>query len=657
MGRLYTGHAVRATPPGFFEAITNARIERDHSAPIRYNPRVTRPARTPSYALLALAIGGQALSTPPHSPTRAANERVSDAAVRQRPGLVPGANLLFNGWGVTPAGEHVPVQSDMIQRMIVSPDSRRVIAVGGAFKSLGVTVLDVATRHVTQFLPLPRCWNGLAFSQDGKRLFVTGADSGVLHVFEYADGALKPATPVTLAAPDPKVFLAAVAVHPRTGRVYVLNEGNHEVIVLHHDSLKIDTRVPTGQHPHSALFGADGRHLFVSNWGSRSVSVIDTETNQRVRDITVGLRPNDLALAQDGRLFVACAGDNTVHVIATNPLGPAPASASPVRRLWEEAREVISTSLYPQSPEGSTPDALAVSPDGRTLFVANADNNDVIVVNISGVLTPDAHARGDSISVVDGFIPVGWYPTALAVSADGDTLFVANGKGLASRASLPARSTRPIVVPGQPPFDASGKIFDGSIACIRRPGSAQMAAYTEQVRMNSPYTPEALTRAPIASAGVIPEGAGVPSAIKYVLYIIKENRTYDQVLGDLKDANGKPIGNGAPELTLFGEDVTPNHHQLARDYVLLDNLYSNSEVSVAFSRCTNICASPTSRTAWTSWACRTWGSSIRRSARSGKTPTRSRTASPASRSRRGTCRRTGASRRWTTRRSAAGTAR
>ena len=156
------------------------------------------------------------------------------------------------------------------------------------------------------------------------------------------------------------------------------------MIVLHHDSLKIDTRVPTGQHPHSALFGADGRHLFVSNWGSRSVSVIDTETNQRVRDITVGLRPNDLALAPDGRLFVACAGDNTVHVIATNPLEPAPASASPVRRLWEGAREVISTSLYPQSPEGSTPCSVALTADGKTLFVANADNNDVIAVDVSG---------------------------------------------------------------------------------------------------------------------------------------------------------------------------------------------------------------------------------------------------------------------------------
>ncbi len=535
------------------------------------------PVKTALLAVLFL-LGPQALPAPP--PQRMPDESVNDPAVRQRRGLQPGANLLFNGWGLTPAGQHAPVPSDMLLKMIVSPDRRRIVTVGGAFKETGVTVLDVATRRVTQFLPLRRCFNGLAFSTDGRRLFVSGADSGVLHVFSYADGTLAPLSTVNLAAPDPKVFLAGVAVHPETGRIYVANEGNHEVLVVDPGTLKVVAKVPTGQHPHTALFGGDGRHLFVSNWGSRSVSVIDTETNQRVRDITVGLRPNDLALAKDGRLFVACAGDNTVHVVATSPIEPPAQSASPVRRLWEGAREIISTSLYPQSPEGSTPDALAISPDGRTLFVANADNNSVMVVDISGALTPEAHERGDSISVVEGFIPVGWYPTAVAVSPDGGTLFVANGKGLASRPSLPSRAKRPMQVPGNPPFDASGKIFEGWVSSIGRPDAAQMAAYTAQVRRNSPYAPQSLTRAPIASGGAVPDVVGAASPIKYVLYIIKENRTYDQVLGDLKDASGRPIGNGEPELTIFGETITPNQHQLAREYVLFDNLYSNSEVSV-----------------------------------------------------------------------------
>src|SRR5205814_9139889 len=102
----------------------------------------------------------------------------------------------------------------------------------------------------------------------------------------------------------------------------------------------------------------------------------------------------------------------------------------------------------------------------------------------------------------------------------------------------------------------------------------------QQVRRNSPYTPEEFVKAPIASNSIIPDKVGQPCPIKYVLYIIKENRTYDQVFGDMKGASGKAIGNGEPRLTMYGDDVTPNHHQLARDYVLLDNLYCNSEVSV-----------------------------------------------------------------------------
>src|SRR6266516_5471260 len=161
--------------------------------------------------------------------------------------------------------------------------------------------------------------------------------------------------------------------------------------------------------------GADSRHLYVSNWGSRSVSVVDTDKNKRVRDITVGLRPTDMTVAPYGRLFVACAGDNTVHVIPTKIMENPGADPSPARRLWDGTREIISTSLYPQSPEGSTPCAVAVSTDGKTLFVANADNNCVMVVDISGATLDDrARKYAESISVVNGFIPVGWYPTALA---------------------------------------------------------------------------------------------------------------------------------------------------------------------------------------------------------------------------------------------------
>src|SRR6185437_15954628 len=172
--------------------------------------------------------------------------------------------------------------------------------------------------------------------------------------------------------------------------------------------------------------------------------------------------------------FVACAGDNTVHVIQTQTVEKAPIGASPERRLWEGAREVISTSLYPQSPEGSTPDAVAVSHDGKMLYVANADNNDVMAVDISRERLDDkVRANQESVSIVAGFIPVGWYPSALAVSEDSKTLYVANGKGLTSRPNFPA--TQPTTRPAKKPaFDYIGKKLEGSISFIPRPDTQQI---------------------------------------------------------------------------------------------------------------------------------------------------------------------------------------
>lgn len=511
-------------------------------------------------------------------PERKPGDDVKDARIREAAGLLPNENLLFNGWGVTPAGEHVRI-SDLPLKLVVSPDKKMLLAASAGFNDTGLSLLDIKSREVTQFLPLPKIWNGLAFSSDGRRIFVSGGDSGRVSVFKYADGKAEPAGFVRPSPNAGAVFLAGIAVHPATGKVYVCNEANDEVWVLNAQTLALEAAVSVGEFPHSCVFGADRRHLYVSNWGSRSVSVVDTQQKRRVRNISVGIRPNDLVLALDGRLFVACSGDNTVHVIQTQTVEKPAPEANLKRRVSETAREIISTSLYPGAPEGSTPGGLAISPDGKTLFVANADNNSVMVVDISNALSEGARRNRESVSVVDGFIPVGWYPSAVCVSPDNQTLFVGNGKGLASQPNYPPRSNTRAKRSQPPAFDHLARLFQGSVSFISRPDAAQMAAYTEQVRHNSPYTPEALQRAPIPAGSVIPQKVGEPCPIKYVLYVIKENRTYDQVLGDMKDAAGKPIGNGDPALTIYGEKVTPNQHQLARDYVLLDNLYCNGEVS------------------------------------------------------------------------------
>ncbi len=494
----------------------------------------------------------------------------NDPALRTQQGLSPSKNLLFNGWGLTPAGEQVPI-SDLPLKMVVSPDGRMLAAVSGGYANTGLTLVDIATGRKSQFLPLQEAWNGLAFSNDGTRIFVSCGDKGEIHVFHYADGKAGDEQIVKPAPRAKPVFLAGIAVRPDTGKVYVCNEANHEVWVLNADTLALEAKVAVGMHPHSCVMGADKRHLYVSNWGSRTVSVIDTDTNQLVRDLTVGLRPNDMALSSDGRLFVACSGDNTVQVINTDVLEKQVPLPNRKRRLYEGSREVLCTSLYPQSPEGSTPDAVAVSPDGNTLYVANADNNDVMVVDISN----DSEHPG--YSLVSGFIPTGWYPSALAVSQDSKTIFVGVGKG-GSRPNSPPITDKPRGK-SQHAFDYIARCFSGSVSIVAAPTAAELADYTDQVRRNCPYRPEYMRQTPLKTDSIIPDKVGDPCPIKYVLYIIKENRTYDQILGDFHDACGKPAGNGDPDLVMYGEKVTANQHQIARDYVLLDNLYCNGEVS------------------------------------------------------------------------------
>ncbi|MES2460532.1 MAG: SMP-30/gluconolactonase/LRE family protein [Armatimonadota bacterium] len=524
---------------------------------------------------------------------RQAAEDVRTAAVRTRAGIKPNQNLLFNGWGLTPAGKPVSLEGDMPLRMVVSPDKRFLATVTCGYQGVGLSLLDIASQKVTQFVPLKNAWNGLCWTKDGKRLLVSGGSAGVLHVFDYADGKVTlkeslavepaPAPPAgknrrqrrqaakAAAAVGLPTFISGIAVHPVTGKVYVCNEGAHEVWVLNAATLQREEVIPVGSHPHSCAVGGDGNYLYVSNWGGRTVSVVDLLTNERVRDIPVGVRPNDMALAPDGRLFVACSGDNTIHVVTTGKLETVEAEADPNRRPPESAREIIATSLYASSPEGSTPAGVAVSSDGKTLFVANADNNSVLVADITEPAT----------TVVSGFIPVGWYPTAVAVSPDSNTLIVANGKGLRSLPSNPPSLPAPRRLHNGVLFNHPGQLLEGSVSFIARPTQTELVRYTEQVRKNSPYTPETLRQSPIArGSSVVPERVGAPCPIEHVLYIIKENRTYDQVYGDMTNAAGKPIGNGEPKLVLYGEDITPNQHQLARDYVLLDNLYCNSEVSV-----------------------------------------------------------------------------
>jgi YVTN family beta-propeller protein len=409
-------------------------------------------------------------------------------------------------------------------------------------------------------------WFGLALSANEDEVWWSGGGSNLLHGFTLRGDKLAragqmepspaPPTRVDLA----KVLTGAASNHPfRSG--LALDARGRTLFSLDINAATITPvslrdgnwgkPVPCGSRPYDVLLDRRGEILYVSDWSARAVRVVRRVDLRTVSTIGVGDHPNQLALhPRDDRLFVACASSNCVSVIDT-------------RRSI--VTETIKTSLFPRAPEGSTPDALAVAPDGQTLYVANADNNCVAVIDVSR--PDDSHVKG--------FIPTGWYPTAVAVTPDSRTLLVGVGKGNQTQANpLYAGQPAPGASARSPlPFPYIGTTLSGALSVVSVPDAKQLAAYTETVYRNCPYADRLLDLAPGPRKTAIPNRVGNPSPIRHVLYIIKENRTYDQVFGDLKK------GNGDPSLVMFGAKVTPNHHKLADEFVLLDNLYCNGQVS------------------------------------------------------------------------------
>jgi YVTN family beta-propeller protein len=317
----------------------------------------------------------------------------------------------------------------------------------------------------------------------------------------------------------------------------------------------VTSRTPLGSEAYACILSPDGRYLYISLWGGDSVLKRELATGRSVAWPT-GDNPNEMCLSRNGRiLYVANANDNSVSVI----------DARTGRTL-----EVLNTAPYPDAPPGSTTNSLCLSGDGKTLYVANADNHCLAVFDVS--LPGRSRPRG--------FIPVGWYPTS--VRTVGDRIFTANGKGFSSFANPfgpnPVDTNEKVSYQqgdaGKPPeVQYIGGLFKGTMSIVEIPDESILRTYTDQVYRNIPYTAERRLRPGGEAGNPIPSQVGDPSPIRHVFYIIKENRTYDQVLGDI------PEGNGDTSLVLFGERITPNQHAIAREFVLLDNFFVDGEVS------------------------------------------------------------------------------
>ena len=473
-----------------------------------------------------------------------------------------GVTLLPNGWTLAPAGRHIPI-GDLPLGMVLSQDGRRLIVTNNGWAKPTLTVVDVERLVVTQRLSLDHAWLGLAWSPDRTRLYSSGAAQNSVVEIQYMNGVLFKPSVIPIAEPterpgtgtnrpDPvkperQAFIGGIAVTPDGSRLFAVQVLGLAVSVLDLKTRAVVRTIPLPAEGYSAAVSPDGTTVYVSVWGAAKVMAFDARTLEPKGEIGVGEHPNALAFSRDGsRLFVACANTNAVWVVDT---------------ARSEAVEQISIALYPNAPPGATPNALAVSPDGRSLLVANADNNTVAVVDIG-------ESRGSRVS---GFIPTGWYPTGVGYSADGRTIFVLSGKGLTSAPN--PRGPQP----GVSSFvqdQYSGALLQGALSLVPAPSAEQLDLYTKTVYRITPYRDEfRLAPANAPGASPVPRRVGDPSPIKYVFYVIRENRTYDQILGDLDR------GNGDPSLCLFGEEVTPNAHALARQFATLDAFFVDAEVS------------------------------------------------------------------------------
>ncbi len=519
-----------------------------------------RPIRPFLLACLAAAVGTAALAA-----DRAPQPRPIGEAAKALPGPVPGGGFdLPNGWRITPAGKRIADTNDLILKMVPSPDGRVIVAGHGGYLPHGLSVIDAKTHKLIQEIPLKTAWLGLSWSPDGHTLYVSGgnangekkieASTAPIYALAYHDGRLDPKPVATFldTLPADKTWWSGVLADPRRGLVWAANRGTSmaatDVVAFDAKTGAIRKRVRVGVSPYELALTPDGKRLFASNWGDKSVSVVDVASLKVIKTIPVGFNPNDMVLTADGRLFVACSNENTVYVIDSRTL---------------EVLETISTALYPKAPVGSTPNALAVDQKRHLLFVANADNNDVAVVDI--------HKR--ETSTVLGFIPAGWYPSALALGEAGQTLYIGATKGEEGHATLKG-PTSPLVAKGEP-NETVKTLQKSSVERLPLAGlKAKLAAYTRQVYANTPYNDALLKAArPAAGPSIIPSQVGVGSPIKHVIYIIKENRTYDQVYGDL------PHTNGDPRLAIFGRQITPNQHAIAEQFATFDNCYADGDVS------------------------------------------------------------------------------
>lgn len=468
----------------------------------------------------------------------------------------PNPVMLPNGWSLSPYGRNFPL-GDLPLNIAVSASGKKMAVTNNGQSVHSIQLIDPVSEKVLFTRVVPKAWYGLAFTADEKYLYVSGGHDNRINKYAVSPNALQLVDSILLGAPWPnRVGPAGLALDDRSKKLYVVTREDSSLYTVDLVSKQVIRKTAIGAEGYGCLLSRDKRFIFVSVWGGDKLLKLDATSGAVLASVRVGDNPNEIILSKNGdRIFVANANDNSVSVISTSTM---------------LISETLNASLYPEAPAGSASNGLALSTDEKRLYIANADNNCLAVF--------DVEEAGSSRAM--GFIPVGWYPTNVRII--GKKVFVSNGKGFTSMANPfgpnPVQKRQQVIYQkgdaGRPKdVQYIGGLFKGTMSVFEEPNPIQLAGLSKTVYANTPYSKEKETLAAGESGNPIPMKVGDPSPIKHVFYIVKENRTYDQVLSDV------PGGNGDTSLLLFGENITPNQHALAKQFVLLDNFYVDGEVS------------------------------------------------------------------------------
>ena len=503
-----------------------------------------------------------------------------------------------------PAPGRIATTNSFPATIALSPDGRYAALLNNGYgtqetlATQSIAVLDLKTNQLSDF-PDKRFGDdahqsfflGLVFSSDGKHLYASvgsitdptgqqpeGTGNGIA-VYNFTNGkvttdrfiAIGPQplaagkeiaselqkTPAGTAIPYP----AGLALVSSAGsdKLLIANNLSDNAVLLDVATGKILQRFDLGTNelvpssfPYTCVATRDARRAWCSLWNASQIAELDLSTGQIVRrtklklpddPLAPGSHPTALLLSPDEKLlFVALSNADSVAVISTGSAGVV---------------AFLNTTVRNQEYAGTYPTALAESADGKLLFVADSSSNAVAVFDTSNLNA--MKSAGDAISPL-GFIPTDWYPSALAVQ--GDDLLIATAKGQSTGPNNGlGKTARELKHHGHPYIPT---LLHGSIARLNIPSTlVKLDELTRVVEHDN-----LLHQDP----GTIQFASG-KNPIKHVIYVIKENRTYDQVLGDLKP------GDGDPSLTLYGADITPNEHKLAQQFGVLDNFYDSGEVS------------------------------------------------------------------------------